>query len=171
LTSASLPSSAKHVPQIHKPVVPNVGTYSSSIFSPLPKNDKFMLGDGATQHRHPTSSPITIKAHDTSTNLFGTCVQSSPTSVHEETSSIDSKTMQSTFLTNSSINTSTPGSVRVKISPNKLKEIPSPIPNKTKSSDIAAAQTPPRALGIPASKLDKESNVILIVSCSPVQQM
>jgi len=165
LTSASLPSSAKHTPQIHKPVVPNVGTFNSSIFSPLPKNDEFMLGHGSsqdTESRYPTSSPITIKARDTSsTDLLGISVQSSPISNHEETSS---RSVQLTLLTTSSINTSTPGSVRVKISPNKLMEIPSPIPNRTKSSDNAAAQTPPRALGIPTSKLDKESNVVLIVS-------
>ncbi|XP_065920993.1 serine-rich adhesin for platelets-like isoform X2 [Dysidea avara] len=158
LTSASLPLSAK---QAHKPVIPNVGTFHSSIFSPLPKNDasnEFALRDGGshmTENKHPTSSPITIKACDTSTDLFGISAQSSPISSHDGTPSRDSRSIQSTLLTGS--DTSTPGSIRVKISPNKLMEIPSPIPNKTKSPDNAAAQTPPRALGIPTNMMDKES--------------
>ena len=165
LTSASLPSSA--TPHINKPVVPNVGTLNSSIFSPLPQSTDDNCGSWdqkMTENQRPTSSPITIKARDASIDLFSASAQSSLVS----SPSRDSRSIQSSLLT--CTNTSTPGSVRVKISPNKLMEIPSPIPNKTKSSDGTAVQTPPRALGIPTNRPDKESNLVLIVSYNLVEK-
>jgi len=166
LTSASLPSSQKPVPRICKPVASTLPAeiFDDSTYSPLPTNkatketsmhcqvDSIIQGPVFQQPMsNPSCSPITVRASD-NFPLFGTPT-SSINSNHEQ----NQNSMQSIL----SSNTSTPNSIRVKISSSKLKEIPSPH-NGDDSNSLydADMQTPPRALGIPASKKNYQSKVL-----------
>lgn len=161
LTSASLPSSDKPILKTCKPVVPTSPPeiFDDSIFSPLPTSKPAeetsihsqvdnIAQEPTIQQRtaNPSFSPITVVATD-NYSLFGTPTPSSVSSNNESVSTEGQSSVQSI----PSSNTSTPNSIQVKISSNKLKEIPSPhsqINEDKCSSSPAHLQTPPRALGV-----------------------
>ena len=178
LTSASLPSTDKPVPRICKPAASTLPAqkFDDTIFSPLPTNE---ATEGTSVHcqigsvvqeppvfhqpaNDPSFSPITVKATDNFA-LFGTPTSSSPGSYHEDASTEGQSSVQSILLSN----TSSPNSIQVKILSSKLKEIPSPYGQtsrgKSDSPSGGYMQTPPRALGIPSSKKNYESKVLLSV--------
>ena len=173
LTSAALPSSDKPVPRICKPAasISPIKKFDDSIFSPLPMNSTV---EETSVHSHvdsvvqepvpqqlvatnPSLSPITIKASDNFT-LFGTPASSPTRTIHEDVSIEGQSSVQSIL----SPNTSTPDSIRVKILSSKLKEIPSPH-SQLNENNSSNGPTPPRALGIPISKRNYESKVLLTV--------
>ena len=168
LTSAALPSSAKPVPRICKPAasISPIKKFDDSIFSPLPVN-KTVEETSADSHidsfvqepvpQQISLSPITVKASDNFA-LFGTPASSPMGTIHEDVSIEDQSSVQSIL----SPNTSTPDSIRVKILSSKLKEIPSPH-SQLNENNSSNGTTPPRALGIPISKRNYESKVLLTV--------